>query len=211
MHGVGATIDRRDRALEVADMVTRAAAGDQQAWNRLVDQFTGLLWSITSAYQLSHEDAADIIQMTWLKLLENLGGLREPAHVGAWLATTTRRECLRFLRRPDRVVLVADDTALWPDPDPALTPEGIALRTERDRLLWRAIAQLPVNCRRLLRVLVADGVSYEEVAAALDMPIGSIGPTRGRCLGRLRRTLGDVAQVLGEADEGGRSSWARCH
>jgi len=174
---------------ELIDLVQRAAAGDQQAWDQLVDRFSNLIWSVTSAYRLSHADAADVVQTTWLRLLEHLGGLRDPGRVGSWLATTARRECLRTIRRGGRVVLTDDDAWLSSDPDPDLTPEAAVLQAERDRQIRRAFARLPEHAQTLLRLLAAGTASYEEIAAALGRPIGSIGPTRSRALEKLRREL----------------------
>jgi RNA polymerase sigma factor (sigma-70 family) len=173
---------------ELADVVRGAAAGDQQAWNQLVDRFSNLLWSITSAYRLSQADAADVLQTTWLRLLEHLDSVREPERVGSWLATTARRECLRVLRRTSRVLPTDDDLRLSPEPDPTPDPEAALLQAERHQQLREALALLPEHSQRLLRI-AASGASYEEIAAALGMPIGSIGPTRARCLERLRRHL----------------------
>jgi RNA polymerase sigma factor (sigma-70 family) len=173
---------------ELADVVRGAAAGDQQAWNQLVERFSNLLWSITSAYRLSQADAADVLQTTWLRLLEHLDTVREPERVGSWLATTARRECLRVLRRANRVQPTDDDQRLSPEPDPTPDPESALLEAERRQQLRQAMALLPEHSQRLLRI-AASGASYEEIAAALDMPIGSIGPTRARLLERLRRHL----------------------
>jgi RNA polymerase sigma factor (sigma-70 family) len=167
-----------------AALVAAAAAGDEGAWNELVERFGGLLWSIARSYRLNAADAADVTQATWLRLLEHLGQIREPAQVGAWLATTARRECLRLLRSRGREVPgEAGEVEALDDP-----PETAALAAERDTLLWAALAELPPRCQRLLRVLMASPPpSYAEVAQALGMPIGSIGPTRARCLDCLRR------------------------
>jgi RNA polymerase sigma factor (sigma-70 family) len=173
----------------VGDLVQAAAAGDRQAWDHVVDRFSGLLWSVAAGYRLSHADAADVFQTTWLKLLENLDSLRDPERVGAWLATTARRESQRALRRSDRVLPVSDERELEPDGAGQPPPEAAVLRSERDQALWRAFAQLSEACQRLLRIVVVVSPPYEEVAAALDMPVGSIGPTRARCLARLRRNL----------------------
>lgn len=173
----------------LGDLVQAAAAGDRQAWDHVVDRFSGLLWSVAAGYRLSQADAADVFQTTWLKLLENLGRLRDPERVGAWLATTARRECQRALRRSDRVLPLSDERELEPDGTGPPPPETSVLESERDRALWRAFAQLSDACQRLLRIAVVVSPSYAEVAAALDMPIGSIGPTRARCLARLRRNL----------------------
>jgi RNA polymerase sigma factor (sigma-70 family) len=182
------------------DLVRAAAAGDRLAWDQLVDRFGGLLWSITSAYRMSHSDAADVVQTTWLRLLENLGKIRDPERVGAWLATTARRECQRSLGQTRRVLPTEDERELEPATTETLTLEAIVLESERDRTLWAAFAQLSAHCQRLLRILVVATPPYEEVAAALDMPIGSIGPTRARCLERLRRLLAgsDVGVEIGD-------------
>jgi RNA polymerase sigma factor (sigma-70 family) len=169
-------------------LVQAASAGDRQAWERLVHRFGGLVWSVARAHGLSDADAADVSQTAWLRLVEHLQRIRNPERVGTWLASTARHEALRVLRRAGRQVPVGDDAALEPREPAVETPEARALASERSELLWRAFATLPSHCRRLLRVLMADPPpSYQEVAAALDMPIGSIGPTRGRCLARLRQ------------------------
>jgi RNA polymerase sigma factor (sigma-70 family) len=179
------TVVRSPDMSEVADLVQAAAEGDQVAWDGLVQRFNGLVWSVARAHRLSPVDASDVVQTTWLRLVENLGRLQEPERVGAWLATTARRECLRTLRLSARVV--PTETEMLPDPGTD-APLGAALLVdERDRALWAAFGGLSERCQALLRLLVADPPpSYEDVGAALDMPIGSIGPTRQRCLERLR-------------------------
>ena len=173
----------------VGELVRAAATGDRPAWDELVDRYSGLLWSIAMAYRLGRADAADVVQTVWLRLLENLDKLRDPDRVGAWLATTARRECQRTLIRTRRVLPTDDDWRLEPRYAAVPTPEVVALASERDRLLWMAFAQLSEQCQRLLRILMVASPSYEVVAEALGMPIGSIGPTRARCLERLRRRL----------------------
>jgi RNA polymerase sigma factor (sigma-70 family) len=174
---------------EVEAIVRSAAGGDPVAWGQLVDRFSGLVWSVARAHRLNDADAGDVAQTTWLRLVENLERIRDPARVGAWIATTARRECLRILRGSYRAIPVGDDQLLEVD-DPDIPPPDSRLVTgERDAVLWQAVDALPTRCRQLLRVLLADPApSYEEVSAALDMPIGSIGPTRGRCLERLRHS-----------------------
>jgi RNA polymerase sigma factor (sigma-70 family) len=170
---------------DVAQLVRDAAAGDQAAWNRLVARFNGLVWAVARAHRLDQADAADVVQTTWLRLVEHLGRLQDPERVGAWLATTARRECLRILRSSARVV--PTETELLPDPGTEAPLAAGLLADERDRALWSAFGGLSERCQVLLRLLVADpSPSYEDVGAALDMPIGSIGPTRQRCLDRLR-------------------------
>ena len=168
---------------EVAELVAAAAEGDQVAWDELVDRFNGLVWSVARAHRLSPIDAADVVQTTWLRLVENLGRLQDPERVGAWLATTARRECLRILRFSGRQV----PTEELPETPVNAALDAALLVEERDRALWVAFGGLSERCQSLLRLLVADPPpSYDEVSAALDMPIGSIGPTRQRCLERLR-------------------------
>lgn len=165
------------------ELVTRARDGDAAAWETLVARYHPMLWSIARAQGLSGPAVEDAVQTTWLRLVQNLGALRSPEAVGAWLATTCRRECLALARVP------APREPL-DDADPRPGPEPVCL--ERDRLarVAAALAALPEPCRRVLRLLAA-AASYAEVAAALDLPAGSVGPTRARCLRRLKARLGD--------------------
>jgi RNA polymerase sigma factor (sigma-70 family) len=170
---------------DVERLVRDAAAGDQAAWNRLVERFNGLVWAVVRSHRLAGADASDVVQTTWLRLVEHLDRLQDPERVGAWLATTARRECLRTLRMSARVL--PTETELLPDPGIDAPLGAALLAEERDRALWEAFGGLSERCQVLLRLLVADPPpSYEDVGAALDMPIGSIGPTRQRCLERLR-------------------------
>jgi len=172
---------------ETAELVRAAGTGDQRSWDALVERFSGLLWAVARAHRLREADAADVVQTTWLNLVQHLGSIREPQHVGAWLATTARRECLRTLNRDQRQVLTDDEAGLQVREPPPATPEEDVLAAERLALLRAALEELPPRCQQLLRVLTADPPpSYEQVSAALGMPVGSIGPTRARCLERLR-------------------------
>lgn len=169
--------------------VLAAARGDQDAYDALVERFSGLVWAVVRAHRLRGHDAEDVFQTTWLRLVEHLDRIREPQALGGWLATTARHEALRVLRTGARAVPTATDEldlldVVEPDHDARLVGD------ERAVALWRAVDGLAGRCRQLLRVLLADPApSYEEVSAALDIPIGSIGPTRGRCLARLREDL----------------------
>lgn len=186
-----------ERAL---DLVGRAAVGDQDAWDQLVDDLTGLLWTVARSNGLDQTDAADVVQTTWLRLAENLHRLRDPERVSAWLVTTARRESLRVLRGSQRDVPVGVEVAPW-HVAPTADPEEPVLRAEQDARLWGAFSSLPTLCRSLLRVLMADPApSYAEVSAALDMPVGSIGPRRARCLQRLRGFFEDPTGDHGECE-----------
>jgi RNA polymerase sigma factor (sigma-70 family) len=177
-------------AMEVASWVRRAAAGDLQAWNRLVDQYSRLIWSITGSFKLVESDAADVVQITWMRLIEHIDRIEQPARVGSWLASTARNECLRHVAARKRIVLVHEDGEFdgadhqGPGVDEAL------LASERVRDVREAITHLPPQWQRLMQMLMADPpVSYAEISDQLGLPIGSIGPTRGRCLAKLRVLL----------------------
>lgn len=171
----------------VEDRVRLARTGDPEAWSEIVRRFEGMLQAVVGTYRLPSPDAADVVQTTWLRLAENLDRLQEPSRVGAWLATTARRECVRTLRNLTREL---------PNEQPEPLDREIVsidrrlLLADRDSDLWSAFSRLPARDQRLLRLLVAEPQpSYDEIANALGMPIGSIGPTRGRALERLRREL----------------------
>ena len=177
----------------VGELLHAAAKGDQLAWDRIVGRYTGYLWAVTRSFRLDTAQAADVVQTTWLRLVEHLDDIAEPEHLGAWLGTTTRRECLRLLRRERREHLV-DTDAMNDLVDPVAAPvDASLLLAEQAATLEAAFAQLGQRCQQLLRLsMLVRALSYEEMSAALDMPIGSIGPTRGRCLQRLRRLLAGV-------------------
>jgi RNA polymerase sigma factor (sigma-70 family) len=174
--------------LSTGVLVRLADAGDQNAWDTLVGRFNGLLWAIARAHRLDSFAADDVVQTTWLRLLEHLGQIKDPERLPAWLATTARRECLRMLRRSGREVMgVADDVAVELVDRLTEPLDDRLLTDERDVALWQCFQQLPDRCQTLLRILMASPPpSYGDVSAALGTPVGSIGPTRGRCLDRLR-------------------------
>ncbi|WP_248958762.1 RNA polymerase sigma factor [Sphaerisporangium perillae] len=162
---------------------------DETAWRDLVARHGYRMWAVARAFGLDAADAADAVQAAWLRLLESMHTIRDPERVGAWLVTTTRHEAARIGRRRtgDRLTdLPAEIPA--PDGDPTA-----AMLTEEDgRRLWAAVDRLPHPCRMLLRLIVTvPEASYAQLSRRLDMPIGSIGPTRGRCLKRLRSLMED--------------------
>lgn len=174
-------------SLPVEDLVSEAADGNQAAWNAIVDRYAPLVWSICRRFRLSEADAADVSQTVWLRVVERLPSLREPAALPGWLATITRRECLKVSTAGQRRTWSLGDLAgdLPADEDrTALDAELLA--AERRAMVREAFAQLPEHCQRLLAVLVAEPLPYAEVSARLGMPVGSIGPTRARCLDKLR-------------------------
>jgi RNA polymerase sigma factor (sigma-70 family) len=178
--------DTHDRRL--IDTVLAARAGDQAAWCRLVEEFGRLVYAVCRGFRLPSADAADVSQTVWLRLAENLDRIENPSRVGAWLATTTRRECLALLRA--RARFEPFDVCQLPIVDVSLGPEDDAIRRESISEVAAAFAQISSRCRDLLRRLVCDpDQSYQQISEALQMPIGSIGPTRLRCLTKLRREL----------------------
>jgi RNA polymerase sigma factor (sigma-70 family) len=181
---------RDPEADAVAAMVVEAAAGSQQAWDSIVARYNRLVWAVARSFRLSEPDAADVVQTTWLRLVEHLDALQQPERVGAWLGTTARREALRVAKVRGQAVDRSSDTDLMLLPDASPSIEESLLTRERDAQLYRAVLQLNDRCQRLLRVLSASPPPrYETVSEALGLPVGSIGPTRGRCLDKLRRVL----------------------
>ena len=171
-----------------ATLLGRAAQGDQQAWNDLVAAHTSLLHAVARSFRLDQADVNDVVQTTWLRLLEHLDRIEDPSRLVGWLVTTARREALRVLRRGGRERPATEDSVLdrADDADPVDTRMLVG---ERDRALWAAYRQLPEKCQRLLRIAVYEPRAYDEISALLGMPVGSIGPTRRRCLTQLRTLL----------------------
>jgi len=169
---------------DLAALVRRAVEGDPAALTWLVERFDRWLRAIVRFYRLSPCDVDDVVQATWLQFMEHGRSLREPAAVKGWLATTARRQSLRVLQRRVREQ-PSDDPALGEDMR-VVEPCDELIAAERRATLYRAVAQLPVSGRRLMTLmLVRPGMSYEQVGEALGIPVGSIGPTRLRCLSRL--------------------------
>lgn len=172
-------------------LVTRARAGDAAAWDALIERLGNRIWGVVRAHRLGKADAEDVFQVTWMRLLTHLDTIRQPDSVGAWLVSTAKHESLRLLRHGERQVPSSDEYRFDLSADAlALPPDAGVLASERQTAIWNALGKLPAHCQQLLRLLMADPPpSYEEIGQALDMPIGSIGPTRGRCLEHLRRRL----------------------
>ena len=170
-------------------LVGAAADHDDDAWNELVRRFAGLVASTVRRYRLSGADAQDVSQFVWLRLIEHLSTLREPAALPGWLSTTTRHECERHLRASGRSV-ATDPMTLEPTDrtgDPGIDESLLA--EERRRALLEGLAELSAHQRDLLLMLNADPpYAYAEISSALNIPVGSIGPTRSRILARLRET-----------------------
>lgn len=185
-----------DPDAELVALVHAARVGDGDAWRRLVERFDRRLRDIARSYRLAPVDVDDVMQATWLRLYRHIERVREPAAIAGWLATTTRRECLRLLQRPVQEELT-DDPRLGDSPDPD-GPEARLLAAERSAVLGRALATLPERHRRLMTLLAEESTpDYRHISASLEMPTGSIGPIRARSLARLARNRELRALALG--------------
>ena len=176
--------------LDTTRLMRRAANGDPAAWEGLVDRYGRLIWSITRDFKLVESDAADVFQTTWMRLIEHIDRIEHADRVGSWLASTARNECLRSLSIRRRLVLAGEDDSF--DGPAAQEPEideGL-LSAERVAIVREAMTHLPRRWQRLMEMLMSDPpASYAEISGELGLPVGSIGPTRGRCLARLRVLL----------------------
>jgi RNA polymerase sigma factor (sigma-70 family) len=184
-----------------ATLFQRWRGGDRSAMDDLVRLMTPTLWHVVRAYGVDAALAQDVVQTTWLTLVRRHESIVEPQAVSGWLTTTARREAWRVGRQQRR----ADPTEV-DDLEPHLptheSAEQTALRDDASRRLWLAVNQLNERCQRLLRVVAFDErPDYARIATDLAMPIGSIGPTRQRCLGKLRAILAEEGED-GRDDDG---------
>jgi RNA polymerase sigma factor (sigma-70 family) len=189
-------VPRRAEVLGPDDeLVAACLRGEQAAWDTLVDRYAALIYSIPLKYGLREADAADVFQSVCVTLLEKLATVREPRGLAAWIITTTTRQCLAVIRQQTRErnrladgLVTVEREAVAPDQ----LPEDEILALERQYMVRTAITQLPLTCRRLVEALFSDTfeqTSYQQLADRLGVPMNSLGPTRARCLTRLRRLL----------------------
>jgi RNA polymerase sigma factor (sigma-70 family) len=184
----------------VTGLVIRARDGDQHAWEAIVERYAPLMWSICRRYRLSHADTDDVGQTVWLLLVTHLDQLREPAALPGWIATTTGRECAKARRATPPAHTARCDLEASNLPDPGAEPADCGLlAAERHAALRQAFACLPLGCQQLLALLIEDPpVPYAQISARLGIPAGSIGPTRRRCLDKLRRHPAIAALICAE-------------
>jgi RNA polymerase sigma factor (sigma-70 family) len=175
------------------DLVIQARQGDGRAYEELVERHQRQVWAAVRGFRLSDADAHDAVQMTWLRLVENLDRLNDPSRLGAWLTTTAKRECLRLIRRRNREIGTPEEffdavpDERQPGPEQQVTQEAMA------EVLWELVAELPARAQELLKAVTsADRPAYADISAATGMAVGSIGPTRGRYLNRLRKLIEDA-------------------
>ncbi|GAA2514460.1 sigma-70 family RNA polymerase sigma factor [Pilimelia columellifera] len=172
-------------------------AGDQAALDRLVRAVTPVLWHLARSYGVDRDTADDVVQTTWLSLVRGADSVRDPQAVWRWVTVTARREAWRAARARQREASAPDEVLDVAGP-PAPSPEPAVLATVEARALWRQVTRLDDRCRRLLRVIAFDDrPDYSSLSAELGMPVGSIGPTRGRCLDKLRAQLADDPEWSG--------------
>jgi RNA polymerase sigma factor (sigma-70 family) len=202
-------IETQPEGETLVDQATRAFTsyrdGDRTALDELVGLLTPLLWHTVRGQGVDAVAAEDVVQTIWMRLLHSTGSIRDPQTVVKWLLTASRREAWRVAKRTraDLVRTAAlfgqegEELAAIPAQREQL-PEEVVLRDDRQRQLWHHVQDLPDRCRELMRVIAfADRPDYALIADSLGMPVGSIGPTRGRCLAKLRQLLASDPQWEG--------------
>lgn len=184
-----AEVGRDDRRTRLAHCLEQARSGEVGALDEVVRELNPLLWNVARGQGLTIDQAADVVQTTWLELLRRLNEIRAPQALISWLVITTRREAWR-VRKRWRQHTPEGTEILESTPDPGPEPGERLVSDERDRVLWRHFQRLSERCRELLRIVAhVERPDYSMVAEAMEMPRGSIGPTRGRCLAKLREML----------------------
>ena len=178
---------------EIEALFVAAQGGDRQALNALVRRLTPLLWQVARAQGLDREASVDVVQTAWLELLGSLADIHTPTALVAWLVTVTKREAWR-IRRAGRSEHIEEDAVFFEmrDPEPGPADQVVDSITDADSRarLWAAVDALPERCRTLLRIVAfVRRPDYTAVGEALGLPVGSVGPNRGRCLAKLRELL----------------------
>ncbi len=169
------------------ELLALAAEGDQDAWNALVDRFSQMVWSVARGFRLDDATAKDVSQTVWLKLVENCHRITDPERLPGWLATTCRREALRVKGIRDRTIPTDFEYDIE-DPSPSF--EALMVEDEEAREVVTAFRTLSDECQTLLRLLTVEpALSYEEISEQVGRPVGSLGPTRSRCLERLKAAM----------------------
>jgi RNA polymerase sigma factor (sigma-70 family) len=171
-----------------AELLEAARARDSAAWRTLVERHSAKCYAVARSFRLDSATASDVVQTAWLRLLERGDQIRDANAIGPWLAMVVRNEARKIVTR-QRAVPVDTPWEQTIDPD-VVPPDAALLAGERVRAVRVGLSRLGEECRQLLQLLTADPPpSYEEIGAALGRPVGSIGPTRQRCLEQLRKAL----------------------
>jgi RNA polymerase sigma factor (sigma-70 family) len=182
-------------SLTHGELLKLAADGDRSAWDALVERFGQMVWSTARSFRLDDATAKDVAQTVWLKLIENVDRIKDPERLPGWLATTCRREALRAVKKSERAVAtdfeydIADDSPSF---------EELLIGDEENRRVVKAFHTLDEMCQEMLRLMTAEpALTYEEISEVTGRPIGSLGPTRARCLEKLR---GAISRISGGSD-----------
>lgn len=188
-HGEPGEASARPAYAVAADAFRSWLDGDRESMSRLVQTMNPVLWHVVRAHRLDESTAKDVVQETWAKFVRGYASIDDPAAVYAWLTVTARREAWRTVKKLDHSTPV-ETIDLEPRLEAAPSAEDAAVRRISDAVLWRSVDTLSERCQRLLRIVAFDErPDYHRIAAETGMPVGSIGPTRSRCLDRLRTVL----------------------
>lgn len=172
------------------ELLRLAASGERAAWDALVERFGQMVWSVARGFRLDDATAKDVTQTVWLRLIENIDSIHDPERLPGWLVTTCRREALRVAKSRERDV-PTDFAFDIEDPTPSL--EDVLIGDEENRVVVAAFSNLDETCRELLRLMTVEpALSYEEMAEITGRPIGSLGPTRARCLDKLKAAISRI-------------------
>ena len=196
-----------NRASGADDPITAVKSSDEDGWNALIEGYQPIINSVCRRYRLKPEDAADVSQTVWMKVIDHLDRIREPRALPAWIKTTAQREALAALRSRDRIALLdvsLDNSAGWSPLIPSSDSSEVdapMLDAERRAAVRDGLTVLPESHRALLSLLVADPpITYQQIGDQLGLPLGSIGPTRARCLRKLAATTSIRALELGRGN-----------
>ena len=174
------------KSLADSELVGLCLNGDARAWEALIIRYRRLIYSIPVKFNFTTADASDVFQAICLKLIEHLHELKDESKVSAWLITTTTRQCIHVRAQRMRESSTEED---FEEPaDSGVNVEEIQIQTQEQHNIRDAVSKLPDRCRSLLQLLYfeASNPSYEDIGRMLNMPVASIGPTRARCLDKLR-------------------------
>lgn len=174
-------------------LVKECLAGKEQAWSQLIDKYKALIYSIPVKYGLPQQEAADVFQATCMELLTRLPELREPRALPKWLMQVAHHQCYRLKRGQQRTIS-RDSEESVPEPETPAVAESLVQQTQEEQMLREAVGKLTPQCRRLVELLFFENPPrpYTEVAAELELAVGSIGFTRQKCIERLRRNLDEL-------------------
>lgn len=182
----------RSDGMEVThgELLRRAVAGNQGAWNDLIDRFGQMVWNVARSFRLDEATAKDVSQTVWMKLIESASKIDDPERLPGWLVTTCRREAIRVSKLRDRTIPTEFEYDVEDD-SPSL--DTLLIESEESGALVMAFRRLSEGCQQLLRLLTVEpALSYEEISEATGRPVGSLGPTRARCVDRLRNAMASI-------------------